>query len=46
MGDTMYYDAVLQFAEIARQCSMILQDLRLKPKGYLLATRSAIQSLL
>jgi len=37
VGDTMY-DAVLQFAEIARQRSTILRDLGLKPKGYLLAT--------
>ncbi|HEC35942.1 MAG TPA: UDP-N-acetylglucosamine 2-epimerase (non-hydrolyzing), partial [Anaerolineae bacterium] len=37
VGDTMY-DAVLQFAEIARQRSTILQDLGLRPKGYLLAT--------
>ncbi len=37
VGDTMY-DAVLQFAEIARQRSTILQDLDLKPKSYLLAT--------
>ena len=37
VGDTMY-DAVLQFAEIARQRSTILQDLGLKPKSYLLAT--------
>jgi len=37
VGDTMY-DAVLQFAEIARQRSTILQDLGLKPNGYLLAT--------
>ena len=37
VGDTMY-DAVLQFAEIARQRSTILQDLGLKPKDYLLAT--------
>ena len=37
VGDVMY-DAVLQFAEIARQRSTILQDLGLKPKGYLLAT--------
>jgi UDP-GlcNAc3NAcA epimerase len=37
VGDTMY-DAVLQFAEIARQRSTILQDLGLKPKGYLVAT--------
>jgi len=28
----------LQFAEIARQRSTILQDLGLNPKGYLLAT--------
>lgn len=37
VGDTMY-DAVLQFAEIARQRSTILQDLRLEPKQYILAT--------
>jgi UDP-N-acetylglucosamine 2-epimerase len=37
VGDTMY-DAVLQFGEIARQRSTILQDLGLQPKGYLLAT--------
>jgi len=37
VGDTMY-DAVLQFSEIAIQRSTILQDLGLKPKGYLLAT--------
>jgi len=37
VGDTMY-DAVLQFAEVARQRSTILQDLELEPKGYLLAT--------
>ncbi len=37
VGDTMY-DAVLQFAEIARQGSTILQRLGLTPKGYLLAT--------
>lgn len=37
VGDTMY-DAVLQFGEIARQRSTILQDLSLTPKGYLLAT--------
>jgi UDP-GlcNAc3NAcA epimerase len=37
VGDTMY-DAVLQFAEIARLRSTILQDLGLKPKSYLLAT--------
>jgi UDP-GlcNAc3NAcA epimerase len=37
VGDTMY-DAMLQFVEIAREHSTILQDLHLKPKGYLLAT--------
>ena len=37
VGDTMY-DAGLQFGEIARQRSTILQDLGLQPKGYLLAT--------
>jgi UDP-N-acetylglucosamine 2-epimerase len=37
VGDTMY-DAVLQFATIARQRSTILQDLGLEQKGYLLAT--------
>ena len=37
VGDTMY-DAVLQFAEIARRRSTILQDLGLEPKSYLLAT--------
>ncbi len=37
VGDTMY-DAVLQFAEIARQRSTILQNLSLEPKHYLLAT--------
>lgn len=37
VGDTMY-DAVLQFAEIARRRSTILQDMRLKPQSYLLAT--------
>jgi UDP-GlcNAc3NAcA epimerase len=37
VGDTMY-DAVLQFAKVARQRSTILQDMGLKPKGYLLAT--------
>ncbi len=37
VGDTMY-DAVLQFFEIARRQSTILEDLGLKPKGYLLAT--------
>lgn len=37
VGDTMY-DAVLQFSEIARQRSTILQDLHLQPKTYYLAT--------
>ncbi|MBE9572356.1 MAG: UDP-N-acetylglucosamine 2-epimerase (non-hydrolyzing) [Proteobacteria bacterium] len=37
VGDTMY-DAVLQFAEIALKRSTILQDLKIEPKGYLLAT--------
>jgi UDP-N-acetylglucosamine 2-epimerase len=37
VGDTMY-DAVLHFAEIARKRSTILNDLRLKPKAYLLTT--------
>ncbi|MBI4621326.1 MAG: UDP-N-acetyl glucosamine 2-epimerase [Desulfobacterales bacterium] len=37
VGDTMY-DAVLQFAEIAREKSRILQNLDLKPRQYLLAT--------
>ncbi len=37
VGDTMY-DAVLQFSEIARRRSTILQDLGLEPKHYLLAT--------
>jgi UDP-GlcNAc3NAcA epimerase len=37
VGDTMY-DAVLQFAELARQRSTILTDLNLKPKTYLVAT--------
>jgi UDP-GlcNAc3NAcA epimerase len=37
VGDTMF-DAVLQFAEIARRRSVILDDLGLKPKNYLLAT--------
>ena len=37
VGDTMY-DAVLQFAEVARRHSTILQDLDLTPKQYLLAT--------
>lgn len=37
VGDTMY-DAVLQFSEIARKQSTILENLKLKSKGYLLAT--------
>lgn len=37
VGDTMY-DAVLQFAQVARQHSPILRALGLRPKGYLLAT--------
>ncbi|HOP46422.1 MAG TPA: UDP-N-acetylglucosamine 2-epimerase (non-hydrolyzing) [Desulfobacteraceae bacterium] len=37
VGDTMY-DAVLQFADIARRRSTILRDLGLTPKRYLLAT--------
>jgi UDP-N-acetylglucosamine 2-epimerase len=37
VGDTMY-DAILRSGEIARQRSTILQDIGLKPKGYLLAT--------
>lgn len=37
VGDTMY-DVVLQFAEVARRHSTILQDLDLTPKQYLLAT--------
>ncbi len=37
VGDTMY-DAVLQFSEIARRQSTILEDLGIKPKEYLLAT--------
>ncbi len=37
VGDTMY-DAVLQFAALARQRSTILADLNLEPKSYLLAT--------
>jgi UDP-N-acetylglucosamine 2-epimerase len=37
VGDTMY-DAVLQFATIARQRSTVLQALDLDQKGYLLAT--------
>ena len=37
VGDTMY-DAVLQFAEMARQRSTILKGLELEPKQFLLAT--------
>jgi UDP-N-acetylglucosamine 2-epimerase len=37
VGDTMY-DAVLQFAEVARQRSTIVHDLGLEPRRYLLAT--------
>ncbi len=37
VGDVMY-DAVLQFADIARQRSVILETLKLKRKEYLLAT--------
>jgi len=37
VGDIMY-DAALQFAEIASQRSTILDDLKLSPKKYLLAT--------
>jgi UDP-GlcNAc3NAcA epimerase len=37
VGDTLY-DAVIQFTEIARQRSIIMKDLGLQPKGYLLAT--------
>jgi UDP-N-acetylglucosamine 2-epimerase len=37
VGDTMF-DAVLQFAETARSRSTILDQLRVKPQGYLLAT--------
>jgi len=37
VGDTMY-DAVLQFTSVAREKSTIMDDLGLKPKGYLLAT--------
>jgi UDP-GlcNAc3NAcA epimerase len=37
VGDTMY-DATLQFSEIASSKSTILEDLRIKPKEYLLAT--------
>jgi UDP-GlcNAc3NAcA epimerase len=37
VGDVMY-DAVLQFGALARERSTILDDLRLIPKSYLLAT--------
>lgn len=37
VGDTIY-DSVLQFADIARRSSTILEDLTLIPKGYLLTT--------
>jgi UDP-N-acetylglucosamine 2-epimerase len=37
VGDTMY-DAVLQFGEIAKQNSKILQTLKINPKEYLLTT--------
>jgi len=37
VGDTMY-DALLQFVEVARQRSTVLDQLGLKPKHYLLAT--------
>jgi UDP-N-acetylglucosamine 2-epimerase len=37
VGDTMY-DAALQFAAVARKRSTILNDLKLEPKAYLLAT--------
>ena len=37
VGDTMF-DAVLQFTEIANQHSEILDKLKVKSKGYLLAT--------
>jgi UDP-GlcNAc3NAcA epimerase len=37
VGDTMY-DAVIQFSQRALQKSHILEELRLNPKGYLLAT--------
>jgi len=37
VGDVMY-DSVLQFSEIARRQSTILEDLELKSKEYLLAT--------
>jgi len=37
VGDTMY-DAVLQFAALAKKRSTILEDLKLEPKNYLLTT--------
>lgn len=37
VGDTMF-DAVLQFSDIARRRSRILDELELRPKGYMLAT--------
>jgi UDP-N-acetylglucosamine 2-epimerase len=37
VGDTMY-DAILQFAEVARQRSAMLERLGVRPKEYLLAT--------
>ncbi|HEX8491219.1 MAG TPA: UDP-N-acetylglucosamine 2-epimerase (non-hydrolyzing) [Pyrinomonadaceae bacterium] len=37
VGDTMF-DAVLQFGELARQRSAVLEELGVKPKEYLLAT--------
>jgi UDP-N-acetylglucosamine 2-epimerase len=40
VGDTMY-DAVLQFAAVAKKRSTILQDLKLEPKSYLLTSISS-----
>jgi len=37
VGDTMY-DAVLEFSEVAQRRSSILQDLKVDPKRYFLAT--------
>ena len=37
VGDTMF-DAVLQFSKVAQQRSRVLEELRLRPKEYLLAT--------
>lgn len=37
VGDTMF-DAILQFGEIARQRSAMLEQLGVEPRGYLLAT--------